>query len=75
MAVNLNIHVNLTWCGSCLSLQNVCVRFFVCICTLTCVRKVLEMAPTQQHVDFSFIIISKEEREMNIERVFDALSE
>jgi hypothetical protein len=33
------------------------------------------MTPKQQRVDFSFILISKEEREMNIEREFAALSE
>ena len=33
------------------------------------------MAPKQQHVDFAFIIISKEEKEMDIEREFAALSE
>jgi hypothetical protein len=33
------------------------------------------MAPTQRRVDFPFILISKEEREMDIEREFDALSE
>ena len=34
------------------------------------------MAPKQQWVDFTFILISKEEREMEyIEREFDALSE
>jgi hypothetical protein len=39
------------------------------------VRRVLEMTPKQQRVDFSFILISKEEREMNIEREFATLSE
>jgi hypothetical protein len=53
----------------------VCVRSFVCICTLTCVRRVLEMAAKQQRVDFTFILISKEEREMDIERECVALSE
>ena len=33
------------------------------------------MAPTQQWVDFLFILISKEEREMDIEKEFVALSE
>ena len=33
------------------------------------------MAPTQQWVDFLVILISKEEREMDIEREFVALSE
>ena len=33
------------------------------------------MAPKQRRVDFSFIPISKEEREMDIEREFAALSE
>ena len=33
------------------------------------------MAPKQQHVDFAFILVSKEERENNIEREFVALSE
>ena len=33
------------------------------------------MALTQRRVDFSFIHISKEEREMDIEREFAALSE
>jgi hypothetical protein len=33
------------------------------------------MAPKQQWVNFSFIPISKEEREMDIEREFAALSE
>ena len=33
------------------------------------------MAPKQQWVDFAFILISKEEREMDIERAFVALSE
>jgi hypothetical protein len=42
---------------------------------LTCVRRVLEMAPTQRWVDFAFILISKEEREMDIGREFVALSE
>jgi hypothetical protein len=36
---------------------------------------VLEMAPKQQRVDFAFIPISKEEKEMNIGREFVALSE
>jgi hypothetical protein len=49
--------------------------FFVCICTLTCVRRVLEMAPKQQRVDFASIPISKEEREMDTEIEFAALSE
>ena len=75
LALNLNIHLDLTQCGSCLSLHNVCVRSFVCICTLTCVRRVVEMAPTQRRVDFVFILNSKEEREMDIERKFVALSE
>ena len=39
------------------------------------VRRVLEMAPKQRHIDFAFIPISKEEREMSIEREFAALSE
>ena len=43
----------------------------MCICTLT----VEEMAPKQQRVDFAFIPVSKEEREMDIEREFAALSE
>ena len=30
------------------------------------------MAPKQRHVDFALILISKEEREMDIERVFAA---
>ena len=33
------------------------------------------MAPTQRRVDSPFILISKEEREMDIEREFVALSE
>ena len=33
------------------------------------------MAPTQRRVDFVFILNSKEEREMDIERKFVALSE
>jgi hypothetical protein len=33
------------------------------------------MAPKQQQVDFTSILISKEEREMDIEREFVALSE
>ena len=74
MALNVNIHLNLTRCGSCLSLHNVCVGSFVCICTLTCVRIVLEMGPTQRRVDFPCILMSKE-REMDIEREFVALSE
>ena len=49
--------------------------FFVCICNLTCVRRMLEMTPTQRRVDFTFILIGKEEREMDIEKEFDALSE
>ena len=32
------------------------------------------MAPTQRRVDFHVILISKEEREMDIERDFVALS-
>jgi hypothetical protein len=39
------------------------------------VRKVLEMATIQRQVDFAFILISKAEREMDIEREFLALSE
>jgi hypothetical protein len=39
------------------------------------VRRVIEMAPTQRRVDFAIILISKEEREMDIEREFVALSE
>jgi hypothetical protein len=39
------------------------------------VRRVLEMASTQRRVNFAFILISKEEREMDIEREFVALSE
>ena len=31
------------------------------------------MAPTQRHVDFPFILTSKEEREMDIEREFAAI--
>ena len=58
-----------------LTYGSVCVRSFVGICTLTCVRRVLEMAPNQRRVDFAFIPISKEEREMDIEREFVALSE
>ena len=53
----------------------VCVRSFVCICTLTCVKRVLEVAPKQRWVDFAFILISKEEKEMDIEREFVVLSE
>ena len=75
MAFILNVHLNLTSCGSCLYLHNVHVGSFVCICTLTCVRRVLEMAPKQQWVDFAFILISKEEMEMDIEREFATLSE
>ena len=33
------------------------------------------MAPKQRRVDFAYILISKEEREMNIESEFAALSE
>ena len=33
------------------------------------------MAPTQRRVDFSFILVGKEEREMDIEREFAALNE
>ena len=33
------------------------------------------MAPKQRRVDFAFILISKEEKEMDIEREFAALSE
>ena len=33
------------------------------------------MAPTQRPVDFAFILISKKEREMDIEREFVAFSE
>jgi hypothetical protein len=33
------------------------------------------MAPTQRRVDFVFILINKEEREMDIGREFVALSE
>ena len=33
------------------------------------------MAPKQRRVDFSFILISKEERERDVEREFVALSE
>jgi hypothetical protein len=33
------------------------------------------MAPKQQRVDFALIPISKDEREMDIEREFDALTE
>ena len=33
------------------------------------------MTPTQGRVDFAFILISKEEREMDIEREFATLSE
>jgi hypothetical protein len=33
------------------------------------------MASTQRRVNFTFILISKEEREMDIEREFVALSE
>jgi hypothetical protein len=36
---------------------------------------VLEMAPKQRQVDLAFILISKEEREMDIEREFVALSD
>ena len=36
---------------------------------------VLEMTPKQRRVDFAFNSISKEEREMDIEREFAALSE
>jgi hypothetical protein len=36
---------------------------------------VLEMASKQRRVDFAFILINKEEREMDIEREFAALSE
>jgi hypothetical protein len=75
LALNLNIHFNLTLCGSCLFVHNVCVRSFVCICTLTCVRRVLEMTLEQRHVDFAFILISKEKRKMDIEREFVAFSE
>jgi hypothetical protein len=31
-------------------------------------EKILKMAPTQRQVDFPFIFISKEEREMDIEK-------
>jgi hypothetical protein len=36
---------------------------------------VLELTPKQRHVDFAFIPTGKEEREMDIERDFAALSE
>jgi hypothetical protein len=39
------------------------------------VRRVLEKAPKQGWVDFAFITMSKEEREINIEGEFAALSE
>jgi hypothetical protein len=39
------------------------------------VKGVLEMAPTQRRVDYAFLLISKEEREMDIEREFVALIE
>ena len=58
-----------------MSLHNVYVKSFVCICTLTCVRRMLEMAPKQRRVDFAFIPISKEEREMDIKRELAALNE
>jgi hypothetical protein len=35
----------------------------------------LEMAPTQRRVGFAFILISKEEREIDTVREFVALSE
>ena len=73
LALNLSIHLNLIQCYYCFSLHIVCVRSSVCICTLTCVRIMLEMAPKQRQV--VFIPISKQEREMNIEREFAALSE
>ena len=33
------------------------------------------MAPTQRRVDFAFILISKEEREVDIEKEFVAFNE
>ena len=45
------------------------------MCALKCVRRVLEKAPKQGWVDFAFITISKEERDIDIEREFAALSE
>jgi hypothetical protein len=39
------------------------------------VRRLLETASKQQWVDFAFILNSKEERDMNVEREFAALSE
>jgi hypothetical protein len=39
------------------------------------VKRVLEVAPKQRWVDFAFILISKEEKEMDIEREFVVLSE
>ena len=38
-------------------------------------RRVLELAPKLRQVDFAFNFVSKEEREMVIERNFAALSE
>ena len=38
-------------------------------------EKSVRNGPTQRRVDFAFILISKEEREMDIEREFAALSE
>ena len=38
-------------------------------------RRVLEIAPKQQWVGFSFIPINKEERKMDIKRELAALSE
>ena len=37
--------------------------------------RLLKMTPTQRRIDFAFILISKEEREMYIEREIVALSE
>jgi hypothetical protein len=48
---------------------------FLCVFALDMCEKSVRNGTNKRHVDFAFILISKEEREMDIERKFVALSE
>ena len=49
----------------------VCIFIFLCLC----MREGLIMTPKQQIVDFAFVSITREEKEVAIEKEFSTLSE
>ena len=49
----------------------VCISIFLCLC----MRECLTIVPKQQRLDFAFVIITREEREVEIEKEFSALNQ